>query len=727
MKLNIGKIHTEASADFESADFDIGNKAVIMEILRGKMYSNAIKAICQEIMCNARDAHREVGKPRVPIHVTFPTRLDPTYTIRDFGPGITPERIKEIYVMYGNSTKRSTNEQTGGFGLGSKTPFAYGDTFTVISITPDAEGQLVKREYIAYIDDSRLGTISLVSECPTDEPQGTSIIVTIKPDDFAEFKKWTERTAEYWTTKPKTKHGTIQWPRHKTMYRGKGWKIVKVDSRSWHNDRRRKPYVIVDEIQYEMDISNIFNRKTDNTENMEEKFGDLPLRIFLNTGEIDIAANREQIEYSNKTTIKLRKLISIARDEVSNILCGEIAKAPNMRQAIVIWNQISEPVRSFLRPTWGGIELVENPISFEGTRDSVRLSHYTSDLKRQTLKNGMNWAPRKDTIWVENDLKSGAAIGLRLKTLFQAGAYGVIVFTFLPEVIDGITHFPAKKAAYDGHWDKMGVIPLSSLPLPKRDPTTPSGPSKIKIFEKSYGRRGWWAKTDADLKDGGGYYVLLKGNAAVMDDPKNPGVLYDTKRLTDLMEAFFHKDKQKLYGVFIRFEKTLGPRWKRISIGTLERKLKAYKRTKAVRTLLKHGRASYEWLRRSLPHLEEGTIAREMAKHAITAKTQDKFFTRMCRLCDFMRRERPRPNDGLIARFEKAYPLLRELRHRSCRSEELLVYIKAKDAERRRNEVPKSHPDTALPGADVRPGSPDNGHKQEAPPQNPDAYRGWGI
>ena len=61
MKLNDVKPTVETGGEgFEEQLFSIQDTGMIFDILRNKMYSNPIEAICREISCNARDAHRAV-------------------------------------------------------------------------------------------------------------------------------------------------------------------------------------------------------------------------------------------------------------------------------------------------------------------------------------------------------------------------------------------------------------------------------------------------------------------------------------------------------------------------------------------------------------------------------------------------------------------------------------------------------------------------------------------
>ena len=89
MELLIDKPVVESTGIIEEQSFSIEDQGMIFDILRNKMYSDPIRAICREITCNARDAHREVGKADIPIHIQLPSALQPNLVIKDFGPGIT--------------------------------------------------------------------------------------------------------------------------------------------------------------------------------------------------------------------------------------------------------------------------------------------------------------------------------------------------------------------------------------------------------------------------------------------------------------------------------------------------------------------------------------------------------------------------------------------------------------------------------------------------------------
>jgi hypothetical protein len=114
----------------EAQSYNINASAEFFEMLSASMYSLKKLAVVREVICNAWDAHIASGRADVPIEITL-TKNE--MVIADKGPGLSPERIVPIYCVFGNSTKAHDGKQTGGFGIGSKAPFAYTRHFTVTS------------------------------------------------------------------------------------------------------------------------------------------------------------------------------------------------------------------------------------------------------------------------------------------------------------------------------------------------------------------------------------------------------------------------------------------------------------------------------------------------------------------------------------------------------------------------------------------------------------------
>lgn len=156
--------------------FGVSDDPMLMSMLSTGFYQNPLRTMIQEIMFNAWDAHR-MGNCQdrpIDIYINDTTGL----IVRDYGPGIEPgeddDNMHEIYCMYGGSTKRKLKNQTGGFGLGSKSPFAYTESFTVTSHFGGMKNMyLISR--VSEANGGKPGMTSLV-RVPTTE---TGLMVTV--------------------------------------------------------------------------------------------------------------------------------------------------------------------------------------------------------------------------------------------------------------------------------------------------------------------------------------------------------------------------------------------------------------------------------------------------------------------------------------------------------------------------------------------------------------------
>lgn len=182
MKIQTIKTDVKKSQEFETVNYGVStdNLPLLFQMLRTNLYSDIHGSIIRELASNVVDSHIEAGKPDAVGEIEWidENRLlgvDAQLIIRDFGVGLSPERMRTVYGNYLSSTKRDSNDQTGGFGLGSKVPFAYTDSFFVKTVFEGTE-----YKYLCYIDETQLGAISLLEKKETTRQNGTEIIVPAK-------------------------------------------------------------------------------------------------------------------------------------------------------------------------------------------------------------------------------------------------------------------------------------------------------------------------------------------------------------------------------------------------------------------------------------------------------------------------------------------------------------------------------------------------------------------
>lgn len=159
--------------------------ASFLMMLSSNLYSNQILACIREPLCNAWDAHIDAGTTDLPIRITITE--DHELIIADSGLGIPDDKIEVVYGTYGASTKKNDSKTTGGFGLGSKAPWAYVDTFRVIS-----ENNGIKTVYNmekSTVENEGMPGITPVMSIPTDR-SGLTVQFRLNEEDVEEVVRY---------------------------------------------------------------------------------------------------------------------------------------------------------------------------------------------------------------------------------------------------------------------------------------------------------------------------------------------------------------------------------------------------------------------------------------------------------------------------------------------------------------------------------------------------------
>jgi len=306
------------------------NQAHIMGILRDGLYSDRELAVLREYAANAWDSHRTAGKSDIPIKIRVPTAEDPSLVIRDYGAGLTEAEVFEVYTQYGESTKRDTDDAVGMLGIGSKSGFAYSDTFTVTSW---CDG--FKRIYIAVLDESEVGEIRKLHEEPCGDETGLEIQVPVKTTDIENFRSKAVKLFQYMLPRPDI---NVDLPI-------KVWNIQK----SGFIEKGSYEWVaIMGCIPYRLNLDQI--RTELQAENLLDCLSRVHGGLFFNIGEVRISANREELKYTDSTkeaiVKRLRQLIDEYIDSTLQSLKVEAPTSPweKRLQAYFMTNTLRLPV-----------------------------------------------------------------------------------------------------------------------------------------------------------------------------------------------------------------------------------------------------------------------------------------------------------------------------------------------------------------------------------------------
>lgn len=285
--------------------FSIKATASSFQILSSGLYSDKIKAIVRELSCNAYDSHVAAGIPNTPIEIKLPNSLDPTFYVKDFGTGLSHSQILNLYTTYFESTKTDSNDFIGALGLGSKSPYSYTSNFTV-----ESRYQGIKRIYACFLNEQRLPSITLLGEEVAEEPNGLTIMLSVKQDDMTKFRDAAKKALMYFDPTPNIVGYTGFEPfKLKHTVSGSNWKIRENDYYAYMNG----PYVVQGFVAYPIDSSAIHGADISETAKTLTRVG---IDFAVNIGEVEVAASREQLSYDVRTVNNLAAIFEVAAKEM---------------------------------------------------------------------------------------------------------------------------------------------------------------------------------------------------------------------------------------------------------------------------------------------------------------------------------------------------------------------------------------------------------------------------
>jgi hypothetical protein len=314
----------------EIGEFRIRNSAKAFNILSSGLYANKIRAIIRELSCNAVDSHTAAGKSDVQFEIHIPNALEPHFSIRDFGTGLSHEQVTQIYTTYFESTKTASNEFIGALGLGSKSPFSYTDNFTVTAIQGGKKGI-----YSAFINGEGVPSIALMMQEETDEPSGVEVKFSVNERyDFGKFREEAVNVYRHFKLKPivtGVSNFTFDLVTYETeniipgvnVYTSRGYKTTSV--------------AVMGNIAYPIEVPNA-----------EQSLGDLRtmldcgLEIHFQIGEVDFQASREGLSYIPQTIESIKNKLIAVRDALAVRIKEDAESIDNLWERALFLNKKRE-------------------------------------------------------------------------------------------------------------------------------------------------------------------------------------------------------------------------------------------------------------------------------------------------------------------------------------------------------------------------------------------------
>jgi hypothetical protein len=313
MKLETKKqIDFSANASFDGYDATISKNDMhkLWDMLQNP-YKNPIGAVVREYVSNSFDSHAEAKfikehsieeiKNEYSIYQTAPIEelealkqsveifnddavivtieKDDTgwyWATEDFGVGLSPSRIKDVFVNYLKSTKESSNTMIGAFGMGSKSGLSYADIVFIRT-------RYNSIEYSYMLRKGENGPrLDIIGEAPTTERNGTEIKVYIELEDIEKFRTSCKEQLAYFDNVYFSYYCNI--PNNFQIMKGDTW-IATTGERP-----QTDLHICLGKVAYPIDWKIL-----------EMPRIDFPVALQFEIGELDVIQTREDVKYTPKT------------------------------------------------------------------------------------------------------------------------------------------------------------------------------------------------------------------------------------------------------------------------------------------------------------------------------------------------------------------------------------------------------------------------------------------
>ena len=484
----------------------------IFNVLRNQLYSDKELAVVREYSANAYDAHAQKGIADRPFEVNLPSRLDPFFRVRDFGNGLTHDEVHEIYANYGESTKRCSNDYIGQLGLGSKSAFAYTDTFNITSVV---NGE--KCIYSAFIDETDLGKITLLDKVSSDEEDGIEISVPVKQDDIDTFVDRAVRVFRHYKVRPTITGQSLNFSEKTTVLSGDDWRIT---------DSNTSVVAVMGNIGYPINGSSLDEYDSQ----MMDLYG---LEVDFEIGELEMSASREALQYTELTKASIDKKFKRIKKQIVEKVSEEFGDCSTVWEAKCLWYKIFDMSHTLYRLR----HIVSNDIRiksckldgsdycFDETEGTVHKIGKTVRSRNYKVEKTHRIECKANVILIENDLgHNRGLLGRILPLKLDEGLEPYVISipdqkvrdenNFDPPVIRKLSEFP-----------KVSLLELAKKHNGVRDASSSSqrnGDSVIntkhttKVFTLSNHSKSlktkasdYWAEAEVDFEKDSGVYVVL--------------------------------------------------------------------------------------------------------------------------------------------------------------------------------------------------------------------------
>lgn len=180
-------LDTEGALEAHRTTIASSRKMIRMNI--DDTYSDKELAVVRELATNAADSHLRAQNPNA-FYVHCPTVLKPEFFVRDYGVGMTHEKMVGTYIVLGESDKDTSDDEAGMWGIGALAPFSKCDQYYITCYDGTSA-----RHYGFAIAEDGCPTLYLLGEEPCQEPRGVRVGFSAEEKDFGKFEAAIQKIA----------------------------------------------------------------------------------------------------------------------------------------------------------------------------------------------------------------------------------------------------------------------------------------------------------------------------------------------------------------------------------------------------------------------------------------------------------------------------------------------------------------------------------------------------
>ena len=522
MKLPEANVHSRGRGVQSKSKFKIEASRKAFEILSSSLYQDKVKAIIRELSTNAVDAHIDAGTLDTPYEVKLPTQYDCTFKIRDYGTGMSRNKLEHLYTTYFGSDKSDSNDFTGCLGLGSKSPFSYTGSFSVTSFY---NGE--KYIYVAAIGEDGVPEINLMSESRTKEPNGMAIEFAVNEGDIDEFTSKAKLVYKYFRHRPKISGQDILLKDVTYILEGNGWKI---------RSGREESMALMGNIAYPINPSHFGSSDDAWNKSVFQQLLGAGVEIQFEIGELDITPSRDALQYTSQVIKCIKDKLEEFKVDIEGVMSKKFDACTNLWEARVLYKEMSttDGLMEMFRGTKVSLkyqgEEINTKISLFGQNEIKDLSvqtveqfGYSDRCSKRQYTNGFQFDVDATTtfLFVEKDIATNFYQVTRNKVIEMhqkqknarsaAGhSYSYRGPTSVKAYIFDFQTPAAKQALLDAFgFDESYLVKASSLPKPTASKNS-YGVRKAKVFKlvrqtRHRAMSQYWEDENVDMNTGGVY------------------------------------------------------------------------------------------------------------------------------------------------------------------------------------------------------------------------------